>query len=390
MLQQATPRSPTRSEPHPLHRRNLCQAVLLLLLGASLPAQQEKPTPTRLQLLTPDGGVLRDSIAYIRTSSPGRSSSFSKRLDPDGGLRLDLADRDGTTVHVEVVEQFGKGHLAGTLTLATDAAGKWRMDRDGRRLIAPIIGLAGRVHAPDGSAVAGIVIAVHPNRPYRATTDADGRFRIWMPAQPPARQYLDLKLRSEGCYFDRTIDQPLPVRYGDREAKIVVRRAAHMHFAADGLPADTVLAHGCRLSCESATTGAPGAALNRFRLSGDRILLPDGLWNLVFRRGQDEVYRIDNVLAVGGTEIHDPRLTQFDWRRLGNLVTVRVQDKLGRPTEACRITWIRASSTTKLRHRRGVVRLLLQPKGAHLRVEPGPGGPIDLGVVTSDQVVRLR
>ncbi len=125
----------------------------------------------------------------------------------------------------------------------------------------------------------------------------------------------------------------------------------------------------------------------------DELLLPEGAWNLVFSVQGTEVGRIDNVHVTAGAETRDARLLDFDWRRLANLVTIRLEDEHGQPTDEADVHYCLSADGSMWcgRPRNGVAHVLVPKQGARLIVRPRDLRciPIPLDGVAGEHVIRI-
>ncbi|MCU0864540.1 MAG: hypothetical protein MUC36_12145 [Planctomycetes bacterium] len=220
------------------------------------------------------------------------------------------------------------------------------------------------------------------------TTAADGSFEMRLPEPVPAE--LRLHLATQHWYFHDPVARSRSFPAGARQ-RVVLEPAGRVRFAAAGIPRGAWSDFEFRL--EPAGGGGEPLTVD-LQLYDQEWLLPGGHWNLVVLHTEQEVHRIADLRIAPGIENHDPRCMEFDWRAFAALVTIRVEDQAGRP-----------SDTAMVRHQFGdrpeIVNSRGTNRGLSHGVVPKDGGTIsvrpmdetlpeiELGRITGEHVVRL-
>jgi hypothetical protein len=149
---------------------------------------------------------------------------------------------------------------------------------------------------------------------------------------------------------------------------------------------------GCHHDFSARLEGANGERIDvMFPLGARELLLPPGTWDYVILQNGNELHRIETVRVDPGIEVHDARFMDFDWSKFAVLVTLRIEDKDGKPLDDCTVWHEMGDTSSGFSPSKGVAHLLLPKDGGRVRIEPEDKAfaALPLGVVTQDQHVRL-
>ena len=359
--------------------------------------QRAMPTHcVALRLLDSDGTVARRRAVSVDWKPRSRTQTERMHTNSEGWLELAVPQAFGTVVGVDLAlhaNDFDSDASAvAHIDLPPVAPGRTEVGE--QRCQRLPIAVAATVVDTEGKPVPDLqfTVAQQDHRHTAVKTDAAGQLVLHMAEPIPA----SLELTVPWLWF--FVDQDgthATVATGLAPVRLVVQHAARIRFAAKGLP-DSLFGSlpfdrpGFYAHLEPANGIGPRVEV-LFALQNPAVLMPAGDWHFVIRFGDREVHRLDNVHAEAGIETHDPRFMDFDWRAFATLVTVRVCDEKGQPTDDCTVWHERGGSGHGGKPQGGAMQLLLPKDGARVQVQPGDPryAPIDLGAVTTDQVVRI-
>jgi hypothetical protein len=246
-------------------------------------------------------------------------------------------------------------------------------------------------------AIAGIFVDAAgqplPHVQFRAehtlfTAAADGTFELRLPEPVPGKLWL--QLATQHWYFRDPLarSRSLPAGAGQR---VVLEPAGRVRFAAAGIPKGAWSDFEFRLI----PVGGGGEPLPvDLRLYAQEWLLPGGHWDLVVSHAGQDVHRIADLRIAPGIENHDPRCMEFEWRAFAALVTIRVEDSSGQPTDRAMVRHHLADRGQVVNGRgtnRGVSHGVVPKEGGKISVRPMDETlpEIELGQITGEHVVRL-
>ncbi|MEZ6038509.1 MAG: hypothetical protein R3F29_13585 [Planctomycetota bacterium] len=342
-----------------------------------------------VRLLAPDGQPLRSSYLIFEWSRGNGSSRSSARTNREGWLQLGVDDDIGATSTLRITARTAgwNGTLLGAATIELGELKERRNVLADQRLTAPTIALTGRIVTTDGRAPTGLALQARRadnHDSYEVPVDANGRFAVSMVEPHP--QQIAIQVDSEEWGF---VDNPGEAQLCDRggDVQLRVQRSGRVRFSSNGLPDDL----------HSTFDSYWERAENRERVDVDLatdsglLTAPPGDWSLVIAYGDQEIHRIDDIRIASGIETHDARLMFFDWKAFAAVVSIRVQDEKGQPTDACTVWYHYQNGATGTSPNNGLSRWLVPKRGAHMTIDAdGSGEEIDLGQVDGgDLVVRF-
>ncbi len=346
-----------------------------------------------VRVLEPDGRVPQRQAVSVRWNHKGGSAVTWARTTRQGWLEIAVPDAvEEATLQLGLHTAGFDSSMPFLLRLPLQRLSKGCTELGEHRSQALPVALQATVRDVDGKPVAGVRLSLPDQGGRYITTDAEGRCVVHLPA--PLPDHLELGIDPQWYFAGDERDQLL-TNTGDQPVNIVVQRAATLRFATKGLPPSPVGVGMATSTWPFRTVLEPangtGAKVEiHLQPQAKSLRVPAGRWHFIVLHDDHEVHRIEDVVANAGVETHDPRFMDFDWHAFADLVTVRVQDALGLATDAARVLQESPQSKHYSGLRNGVAQLLVA-KGAALRVEPDDKAlpPIDLGVVTTEQVVRL-
>lgn len=244
--------------------------------------------------------------------------------------------------------------------------------------------VSGMVVDDTGKPLAGIPLSSFVHSGTSTTTGPDGAFVLRVPG--PLPEVIPVSLEGDQWFLaDPTTS--LEFAKGARDVRIAVRPAARVRLGARGLPDEVRSDFDCEV--QPVEGGSPlRVAWNPL---GPEMRVPAGVWHFVVKLGGQEVYRLENLRADAGVETHDPRFMDLDWRAFAALVTVRVQDRDGRPDDNCSVWHRYRNYGTASPPTGGVLHLLVDKEGGRISVEPDDNAQatVELGVVTGEHTIRI-
>ena len=339
-----------------------------------------------VQLIGPDGqAAARMQVSAQWQHDAGSASDWST-TNPQGWVELSIPDGVEQDIKLLLDARLGNwnGRLLGWAEIEVGKIAAPRTVHGQVRLQAPEAAVRGSIVDIAGKAVPGIQVSTSVRSWHAATTGPDGVFELLLPG--PVPDMLDLSIDSE-AWFPADPAANLEFAKGTRDARIVVRLAARVRVGVRGLPADLRSDFDCEVH---PVDGGPPIRVN-WGFSGDEFRVPAGHWHFVVKLGDQEVHRLEDLRADAGVETHDPRFMDFDWRAFAALVTVRVEDKDGRPEDDCTVCHHYRNYGSGSPPKDGVIHILVDKEGGKITVEPEQEGhaTVELGVVTGEHTVRI-
>ncbi|MCB9876122.1 MAG: carboxypeptidase regulatory-like domain-containing protein [Planctomycetes bacterium] len=339
-----------------------------------------------VQLLQPDGQPVRSSWVMWQWQSGNGSTSSGGRTNREGWLRLAVDESRGAPGKLRLEARGGtwSGPLLGAASLELGELKAPRHVLEPQRLAAPTIALTGRVVTADGRVPAGLMLEARrddDHTSYEVPIDAAGRFNVTMVEPHPQR--VAVTLDTDQWSF---VDNPGQPQFCDRGGEVLlqVQRCGRVRFHADPLP------DGVHSTFDCYWLRAEDRVRVDVDLSDDAEVLtaPPGNWSLVIGYGETEIHRIDDITVASGIETHDARLMFFDWNAFAAVVSIRVQDEQGQPTDACTVWYHYQNGATGTSPNDGLSRWLVPKSGAHMTVEPDDDhAEVDLGMVDGGELV---
>ena len=354
-------------------------------VGLEQPAEQRRVV---LRVLDASGNVARSRSVRSSHRYRNSTSGSAHQTNAEGWLMVVLRGGEGQEGKL-LLDLGGKSFddpMVGSTELVIGKDAKGRIDLGEVRFTAATVALTGVAVDAAGKPIVDLSLSVRHDKQYHARTGADGRFQFSVSGDKPSS--LEVQLQSEGWYFSEPTSRSRTFEAGT-EARLVLQPAGRMRFSAAGLPKEMQTDFDVRL--HPANDRGEVVELPNFPFGGDEVQLPPGHWHLVFHENGQERHRLDDVHVDPGIEVHDPRFMNFDWRAFAVLVTVRVEDKSGKPCDACTVWHHYGNVGSGRSPDGGRVGWLLPKDGGRISVEPDDQklGTIELGVVTTDQIVRL-
>lgn len=341
-----------------------------------------------MRLLQLDGTPAKDAFLLLQWQHEIGSSSTWGSATGEGWVEAMVPAEAKKACRLRIIARADgwNGTLLGWVELEIGTPAERRDVRGDLRLQAPAVALQGMVVDPGGNPVRGIDLYSYADNSYNPATVADdGSFELRIHGQVPGE--ITLAIQSSDWFFaeEPSINPSFPA--GTKNARVVVQRAARMRFAARGLPAG--LSSDFSFHLESTVEGIrPVDFLPD--LDGKELRFPPGTWNVVIRCIDREVHRIDDVRGDAGIENHDPRFMDFDWQAFATLVSVRVEDRHGAPTNACTIWRRYRGASCGSPPTNGVLHLLMPKDGYSVSIEREDEKiRIELGQISGEHVVRL-
>jgi hypothetical protein len=350
-------------------------------------ARSVKHRGVALRVLDPTGAPMRSTTVSVTWRHQHGSSGASATTTNDGWLDLTAPPHASgeLKVDLDVRGRSWDDAIVGRIQLVLGKEETGRVDRGEQRFGTVPVALAGVLVDAAGKPISGVTLQAPHHGYARTKSGADGRFALTLAADKPAS--LDLEITSPAWFFTgptgrkRTVDTSNDVR-------LVLQPAGRMRFSAPGLPSGFHCGFGLRLE----PAGGDGERLElELRLRGSELLLPAGHWHFVVHESGQELHRLENVRVDAGIEVHDARFMQFDWQAFAALVTIRIEDKDGKPLDACTVWHEYGGRAIGRQPSDGVIRLLVPKEGATMRVEAQDKSyaMVQLGTVTGEHVVRL-
>ncbi|MBK8096463.1 MAG: hypothetical protein IPK26_05105 [Planctomycetes bacterium] len=339
-----------------------------------------------VQLLGPDGAPAANMQVSAQWQHDSGSSSDWDDTNPEGFLELAIPDGVDTDVKLLVDVRSGRwnGALKGWAEIDIGKIAVTRTVHGQVRLLAPEQALRGSVVDTAGKPVAGVQLSTSARSWHAVTTGSDGVFDLTLPG--PVPDLIGLHLDSDSWFLaDPTTS--LEFAKDNRDARIVVRPAARVRAGVRDLPAGLRSDFDCEVH---PVEGGPPIRVN-WGFSGDEFRVPAGHWHFVVKLGDQEVHRLEDLRADAGVETHDPRFMDFDWRAFAALVTVRVEDKDGRPEDNCTVWHHYRNYGSGSPPTAGCIHILVDKDGGRISVEPDEQGhaTVELGLVTGEHTVRI-
>ncbi len=339
-----------------------------------------------LRVLDADGAPAKSCLVSTSWRHQHGSTVSSARTNPEGWLELQLPDgaRGDVELRLMLLGRSWDDGASGTLTLKLGDADQGRVQRGEQRCTRVPPALVGVAVDAEGEPNAGVQLTAQHDAAFRTKTGADGRFTFAIPGDKPPSLLLSL---TPAWYFTEPTSRARTVDTA-AEARLVLQPAGRLRFDAPGLPDD--VANDFDLRLEPVSSGGERIDLD-LTLDAGELLLPAGHWSVVVLEGEREIHRIDGVRVDAGVEVHDPRFMAFDWRAFAALVTIRVEHRDGKPTDACTVWRQYGSRGSGRRPAGGVSQWLVPADGGAMRVEPEDQNiaTVQLGTVTGEHVVRL-
>ncbi|HEX6810735.1 MAG TPA: hypothetical protein VF384_03840 [Planctomycetota bacterium] len=339
-----------------------------------------------LRVLDPAGAPMRSARVSVTWRYDQGSSGSHAVTTNEGWLDLTAPQHlsGELKLDLDVRGRSWDDAVVGRIQLVLGKEETGRVDR-GEQRVAPVpVALAGVLVDAAGKPISGVTLQAPQLGYARAKSGADGRFALTIAGDKPAS--LDLEIASPAWFFTgpsrkRTVDT-------SSDARFVLQPAGRMRFLAPGLPGEFQCDFDLRL--EPASGDGEAIELDR-RLHGRELLLPAGHWHFVVLENGQELHRVENVHVDAGIEVHDARFMQFDWQAFAALVTIRVEDKDGKPFDACTVWHQYGGRGSGSGPTDGVIRWLVRKEGGTMRVEAHDKSyaTVQLGRITGEHVVRL-
>jgi len=338
-----------------------------------------------MQILDPSGAPARDCTVSMQWQRPRSSNGDGARTNREGWIEVampaELVGQKDVELVLEIADE--NGPLRGIAKVPVQAVDRTRTELPPLRCEAPPLLAEGTVVTADGAAVADLELHTHTSSYQRVRTDQAGRFAIHGQG---THRTVRLNLDPAWCLVE---GQPWHrnVPPGSKDLRLVVQRAARVRFAAD-LRGNFLSRIGYRLE---PAAGEGEAVELSFSPDQRELLVPPGHWHFVVHQDNEPLHRLPDLHCESGVEAHDPRFMAFDWRAYAIPVEIRLRDASGRPSDACTV-WLQGPTSGQgTSPTNGLVKLLLPKDGATVTVEPRDRAlaKVDLGVVTTDQVVVL-
>jgi hypothetical protein len=343
-----------------------------------------------LRVLDPTGEPARRAQVGYRWEYANGTSSASANTNPEGWLELQPPERarKGAKLRLHLRAPAGSPARAGAHELEYQAAGDAVQQLGEVRFAALPIAAAGTVVDRAGKPLPNVSFTVRTGSYSRFETAADGSFQIRLPE--PLPDSLELQLDGARWFFAEPVGRVRAVSRGEAH-RLVLQPAGRVRFATSGLPDGG----WCDFDTHLEPASGDGAPIEvDLQFTAKEWLLPAGDWHLVFKDGNQELHRLERLHVDAGIETHDPRCMAFDWQAFAALVSIRVEDKDGKPTDACTV-WHHygvGNSSGSGRGPGGGMAYCLVPKaGGLMSIEPSDKklAKIELGSITGQHVVRL-
>ena len=344
-----------------------------------------------MRVLDVDGQPARQASVLICFKNPsGRAIVMRDETNREGWLELDVPDDldDGSRMLVELRSGGEEDVLLGYGGVQIERIDGVRTVLGDLEMTPPVVALRGTIVDQGGTAIDGVMLEVAgPDHRYYATTASDGSFTISMPE--PLDEDSRLVVRSP-WYLASSDERSISIASGTEDARVVVRAVGRVLVHAPGLPRP--MAHSFAVDVEPANEStAPLPNGEVFDL--DELVLPEGTWHLVLAVQGTEVGRIENVQVSAGAETRDARLLELDWPRLASLVTIRLEDEHGEPSDAAEVRYSTSGigSMACGRPRNGVAHVLVPKESAPLFVSPRDQRclPVPVDPVAGVHVIRI-
>ncbi len=310
-----------------------------LLSGRVVDAAEQPLAGIEVRAYVARNGSTWDVAAPDGRATSGPDGRFELRLDvPEGGFR-------GACVELRAGHAQGESTLR-RLTVPSDAAlDVWDVG-DLRDAAAEVVA-EGVVVDPDGAPVVGATVArlreddgIFASLWPRATTDAEGRFRIEGAAA-------DDVLLGASSGDDLALSAPCRVPAGTRDLRLTLARCGSLDGrlsapAGVDLGDLTVVLRGAATAAATGERDTSRGVLVRVAKDGTfrfPHLLP-GTCELIVRSGWDDasiVRRVPDLRIVAGEVCRDPRLQPLDLGEGRTAVRVTVRDPDGRTVPALRV-----------------------------------------------------
>jgi hypothetical protein len=368
-----------------------------LTAGETTVVKWEMPTDGRLRLrvLSSNREPLQSAMLVVRFSD-GVSTEYRVTTNAQG--HLDLPFGGGLEVAKKLYLRHTDGLRGATLAsvrLALPQSGAGGLDLGDVVLADEKVAASGRVLDELGQPVSGLWLWVpvdgHDGRfdQRTAITAADGSFSIRMSDPHPPQ--LEVRVRDEGWFAATATTQ---ISTGTSSEKIVVRPAAFIRFGLVGMPTD---AQGSfQIECRPSGGDERGYRVD-VKPAGGLVRVPAGHWDLLFRWFEDGscVDEIKNVIVEPGTEVHDPRLMDYDWRKWAGILHLRLRHTDSTAMSQCTVrqtfTWKMGTMQRRWQASDGELTLFVPKHGADLTLDPNDESlaPVELRSATGNRVVRF-